>query len=407
MPAPPSNPLTMLRKLGTSLIGQDGLLTTAASTALGYSPMDRVKTRLAAQSEVQGQEKFKQEQDLAARRAEADRLALETNTYNLGRTKAVNAQADAERAAKGAQLAGAMVPGPPNPDGSPIISPDAAIGMAEGKLTQYGLDKMSGQETMTPALANELKNLGMDPGVQVGEKFDTSQLDRALQAHNLNDATKARVQAAREAIAARADQRDHMATTRTLNTYLDEQNRVAQSPQIRAGQQILASVLDTKAQVQNFLHARATGDEGTANQILAEAITVAFAKVRDPNSVVREGEVTRLLAQWGLADQAGNWLNKQIDGGVLPPDALMRLQHALEVDADTSFKIVKAEQDRLSNMQRAGNIPDYYGRDFTLGYQPSSALAPANTTPPRMPGAPLPAGSNLFDNLHRKFPQKR
>lgn len=86
----------MLRKLGTSLIGQDGLLTTAAS---GEAQLFRwtASTRLAAQSEVQGQEKFKQEQDLAARRAEAHRLALETNTYNLGRAKTTNAQADAER----------------------------------------------------------------------------------------------------------------------------------------------------------------------------------------------------------------------------------------------------------------------------------------------------------------------
>lgn len=388
MPTPPSNPLTMLRKLGTSLIGQDGLLTTAASTALGYSPMDRIKTRLAAQSEVQGQEKFKQEQDLAARRAEADRLALETNTYNLGRTKTVNAQADAERAAKGAQLAGAMVPGPPNPDGSPIISPDAAIGMAEGKLTQYGLDKASGQETMTPALANELKNLGMDPGVQVGEKFDTSQLDRALQARNFNEATKARIQASRDAADARQIQRESSMDLRRQQLQNNIIGSISTALQSNEAYKKYVSVGAESNGLKTLLQNAETDPNGTSDI----AIVNMFQRLADPGVAVREGDVALIQSAQGLIPRVANIADWVYAGNRLAPETRANMLRLIDPIVEARKRAAQETAQPFRIRAREAGIHE--DTVFPQGFFPSSSGA-------------APSGADPFAALDAAFPRKK
>lgn len=396
----------MLRKLGTSLIGQDGLLTTAASTALGYSPMDRIKTRLAAQSEVQGQEKFKQEQDLAARRAEADRLALETNTYNLGRTKTVNAQADAERAAKGAQLAAALVPGPPNPDGSPIISPDAAIGMAEGKLTQYNLDKASGMETMTQGFANELKNLGIDPGVQVGEKFDTSQMDKTLQAFNLDEARKARIQASRESAANRALQRDTMSSYQRaqVNNQIADDYRKEVAPMV-----VVTNAARRAETIADYIKSNPD-----ALGVGSEAVIADWERMLDPMSVIREGEFTRALSGTPYSARAEVLVQRIVgNGGHLTTETLPQFVDMIRLASQYARERGSARYKDYANL--LGGDTRLIGTDpFNEGFPTSGPQGSPSAPPaPRLPGAPLspPAptapGTNLFDNLHRKFPQKR
>lgn len=378
MPAPPSNPLSMLRKLGTTLVGRDGLLTDAASTALGYSPMDRVKNRLAAQREVEGQMEFKNKIAQDARKAQADELALETNRYELDRNKAVNTREDAVRKAKGGVLAAARVPGPPNPDGSPIFDPDMAIGMAEGEAALNNLNRTSGQEVMTEGFAAMLGNLGINPGVEVGGKFDTSQMNSLLNAFNLDEGRKARLQAAREGQQARADARADANSFKERQLKDSIVGRISAALQSNEAYKKYVNV-SAEANGLKALIRQAGNDPNGTSDI---AIINMFQRLADPGVAVREGDVALIQSAQGLLPRVNNLMDWVNQGNRLAPETRANMLTLIDPIIEARAAAARENAIPFRNRARANRLDET--EIFPEGFFPPDDIEVA----PAAPGSP-------------------
>lgn len=396
MPPPPSNPLTMLRKLGTTLIGRDGLLTTAASTALGYSPMDRVKNRLAAQAQVENEMKFKSGLDADALKAKSDQLALDTNTYELGRKRTVDQQTDAERAARGATVASALMPGPPNPDGSPTMDPNAALGTLAGQQAVSTARKVSGMEVMTPALFNELRQLGMDPGVQVGESFDISQLNSALTARTANEQVKARRDIANAAAASRAD-------ARIANDRFKQDGIVGRISTALQSNEAYKKYVSVRAEAQGLkqLIRNAENDPNGTSDI---AIVNMFQRLADPGVAVREGDVALIQAAQGILPRVANFSAWIEAGNRLAPQTRANMLNLIDPIIEARANAARETAQPFRNRALANNID--LAEVFPEGFFPEDggmavpAPASQSAAPASAPQTPTQSSLDAFRNRH-------
>lgn len=391
MPAPPSNPLSMLRRLGTALVGRDGLLTDAASTALGYSPMDRVKNRIAAQTEVQKQMEFKNKLDEVSRKTDADNLELETNRYNLNRSRLTDTRTDTERDAEGRVLAGSVGVGPPNPDGSSVVGPDTARGMVRGQTTLQTLKKSRGLETMTPALHNEMTKAGMNPGVEIGGEFDTSQMDRAISMRNFNEGIQARLQVARESAAARHD----AATVRRGFQKDSIVGRISTALQSNDAYKKYVSVRAESSGLKSLLQNAINDPNGTSDI----AIINMFQRLADPGVAVREGDVALIQSAQGVVPRIANleaWIS---EGNRLTPETRANMLTLIDPIVEARASAARETAQPFRNRVRANQIDE--DEVFPEGFFPLDAeqVAPPAPRPP----APTPALGSRLQSLRKKF----
>lgn len=370
------NPLTQARKLGFPLVNQDGFLTGLARMAAGVSPMDQIKTVLDARKRFD-------EDTLRELENAGKATSNKTAEYNLGRAPIEDAQKDkvfdqsqAERAARGAKIAPVVAPG---------ATPDEAIGAFEGQRDLYNLQNANPNEVLSPELGDML---GGSFKERIGQPVDRSQLQQGITVQTRRDAERARLDAAREAAAARADARRSAVDERRYLTQERQWFQSVNSLGTDAGVKVDADVLSATTRVRGALDMAKRDPK--AWPLVAETITVAFTKLQDPNSVVREGEVTRLMNQYGLGRLIPMYLNKQLNGGVLNPEELKRAANMIEDIADQSHARITSKLQPLIDI---ADDPNYqfdkrYIRDPRAGFTPRSQQTQSQSQPPGSSGMP-------------------
>lgn len=300
------NPLTQARKLGFPLVNQDGFLTGLARMAAGVSPMDQIKTVLDARKRFD--EDTSRELENAGK-ATSNKVA----EYNLGRAPIEDAQKDqvfgqsqAERAARGAKLAGALVPGPPNPDGSSIVDPNAAIGMAEGQRDLYNLQNANPNEVLSPELGDML---GGSFKERIGQPVDRSQLQQGITVQTRRDAEKARIDMARERAAAAAEaaagRQDQSREARRSRLTTTISQGLQSNETFKKYNSVAAEANGLKQLISNAKH-----DPNGTSDI---AIVNMFQRLADPGVAVREGDVALIQAAQGVLPRVNNvaaWIQK-------------------------------------------------------------------------------------------------
>jgi len=376
------NPLTQARKLGFPLVNQDGFLTGLARMAAGVSPMDQIKTVLDARKRFD--EDTSRELENAGK-ATSNKAA----EYNLGRAPIEDAQKDqvfgqsqAERAARGAKLAGALVPGPPNPDGSPIIDPNAAIGMAEGQKDLYNLQNANPNEVLSPELGDML---GGSFKERIGQPVDRSQLQQGITVQSHREAAQSRADAMRLAAQSRADAREGQMDMRRESINMghgrDYQQEV--KPLI-----VVTNAARRAETIANYIkaHPQALG-------VGSEAIVADWERQLDPMSVIREGEFTRALAGTPYQSQAEVFVQRLTGtGGHLTPKLLKQFVDLIQVAAQYARQRGSARyKDYLSlvggDKRFIGDDPFNEGFDTPTEGGAASAPTPAGASSTMPPGA--------------------
>lgn len=134
--------------------------------------------------------------------------------------------------------------------------------------------------------------------------------------------------------------------------------------------------------VQSALHA-APGGAGDLN------IVYGFAKVMDPGSVVREGEVQMSQGTGSLGEQIQGYIQRIRSGGSLPPSVRQRLLREIQTRAEAyRAPYQQYRKQYWSNAERYGFDPEaIVGNDIDAAYQ-SGPNAPLTAS---APGAPAPA----------------
>lgn len=381
------NPITQARKLGFPLVSKDGFLTGLAKMAAGVSPMDQIKNVLEARKRF--------DEDTARELENAGKATSnKAAEYNLNRAPIEDAQRDtvfgegrtvfnqsqAERAARGAKLAGSLVPGPPNPDGSPIISPDAALGMAEGQKDIYNLQNANPNEVLSPELADML---GGSFKERAGQPVDRSQLQQGIAVQSHRDAAQARLDALRESAANRADARSGQMEMRRESINMGHGRDFQQEikPLI-----VVTNAARRAETLANYIKANPQ-----ALGVGSEAIVADWERQLDPMSVIREGEFTRALAGTPYASQAEVFVQRLTGtGGHLTPKLLKQFVDLIQVAAQYARQRGSARyKDYLSlvggDKRFIGDDPFNEGFDSPAGAASTVPTAPAITSMP--PGA--------------------
>lgn len=373
------NPLTQARKLGFPLVNQDGFLTGLARMAAGVSPMDQIKTVLDARKRF--------DEDTSRELENAGKATSnKTAEYNLGRAPIEDAQKDqvfgqsqAERAARGGKLAGALIPGPPNPDGSPIIDPNAAIGMAEGQKDLYNLQNANPNEVLSPELGDMLGGSFKD---RIGQPVDRSQLQQGITVQTHRDAERARADALATAAGYRNDakqaQQDMRRESINMGHGRDYQQEI--KPLI-----VVTNAARRAETLANYIKANPQ-----ALGVGSEAIVADWERQLDPMSVIREGEFTRALAGTPYAAQAEVFVQRITGtGGHLTPKLLKQFVNLIQVAAQYARQ--RGSSRYKDYLSLVGGDTRYIGEDpFNEGFDTPVGATGAPAIPGVTP-SPSPA----------------
>jgi len=328
--------------------------------------MDQIKNTLAARSAFD--EQAKRELGLQQGQANLDtsKQNLENSNYTLGRSRVLDSQKDAERLGRGNFLrTNRVLPGAEN------MSPDEVIGAAQGQEDINKLRTGSPDEVLSPALISEYKKLGIDTSSMVsGQPIDRSQLQQIQHAAEIESAIQGRrdtmLESARNREATRSAATDDRRYEANRRYWQQEVNSLG-TDQLTRGD---AEILNATTRVRGALEAYKRDPK--LAPLVAETVTVAFAKLQDPNSVVREGEVTRLMNQYGLSRLIPMYLNKQLNGGVLSPHELQNAASMIEDIASQAHSRLTGKVQPLIDL---ANDPNN-GYDLRYLRDPRSGFVP-------------------------------
>lgn len=347
-----ANPLTSLRKLGVSLVGDDGLLDSITSTILGSSPLDRMKALNAARAQGLEQAKSRAGLHKTAQDLETGDLTNEVTRTNLAQDKELfpenkrklvigndktefdlnNDRQAEERRKQGVQAIG------------------QTLGIAPEEAEKY-VSKMHQLSDMGLEEFDEatLKRFGLPPELKFASKFIISLRQQDKQAER--EMARIKLQQDRE------DSRETRADARVSRQGRADIDNLAKT--IRGEQQFKDDVEATNRG--ELIQTIAKNYEKNPNAIDTQTAIVAFNKVIDSNSVVREAEFDRTGQMQSWIVQAKNALNKASRGG-FTPDIIKELNNSV---TPILAKIKERSESRFNAFRERAKyidpeIPDSY-----------------------------------------------
>lgn len=324
------NQLTQSRQLGFPLVGKDGFLTGLAKAQFGYGPLAQIQMAQQARKDFDSMADSDLKRRTGEQNLEQGQQQIEQSRFNLGRAPVLAAQHDtdfantqtqfnqgqAEREGKSKYLSGLF---------PTAASPDEAMGMASGKAADFALQNANPKEKLLPEMAEMIPSLHG----RGGKEIDRSQLGQIQAITQHRETEAARLAAAREAAAARADNRQGQMSLRRDNTNMGHGRDYQQEVKP------LIVVTNAARRAQNIsdyikVHPEALGPG-------SEAVVADWERQLDPMSVIREGEFTRALAGTPYASQAEVFVQRLTGaGGHLTPQLLKQFVDLIGVAAKYS-----------------------------------------------------------------------
>lgn len=330
------NPITSLRKLGVRLVGDDGLLTNAATMHIGLGPLERAKMMTQAREQGLKEAASKQGLEKGALDLEKGAQDLELGTHTIEGKRLGNDKAKFD-------LEQNQLEAPTKLRHNVAIAEGAELGNARTKQIISDSDQADLAEEQAAKMIAEVRGVSIEKakeylGFTAGLKSrGLSYIEKSVggvDAGIFDDQLPGLISADRRERRAQDSAERQLNTQNAIQKRVDvanefkreaavalEAHRISQQQGYKEDGSVLSRVQAINAAWAPIAADVAAGRINNTNAA-GQAIITDFNKILDPASVVRESEFMRSVEGHPILEQMRAFWQKNAVGGILTPNML-------------------------------------------------------------------------------------